>query len=439
MNKKLLSGIIVVFVLLAIVGFLLLTQEIEEKTIVVHGYSVKDAEIEAVEEAVSMIKAKLREPDYVMLFCTVEDETLGMQGYDPEIVLREVNKLLPNTKVYGGTSHLAVLTKDGYLQGENAALAMLTVSSPKITFGVGGANIDDYASAKDAGKVAMQNAIKNAGKEGQYPQLVLMTGSLGNEEKLLAGIEEVIGWGIPVIGGSAGDNTIFSGIYREFANSNAYFNGVTLTAIFTDLEIGYAYEAGYEKQKETGIITKAEGRLIYEIDNKPAAEVFNKWCGGCVSEKLESGGITVPESVLWTLAKIIKSGSGIYHLSFAVIGVGPNKSLITVADVATGDEVLLMQGEPQALVNKIKITAQKAMSSKGIAKGEPLFGISTSCAGLQLVTPEQDRPKLPSVISEEIGEEVPFIGAFTNGEQGPLGVVNHHGNLINSMIVFGEE
>jgi hypothetical protein len=136
MNKKLLSGIIAVLVVIG--GYFLLTREAEEKTIAVHGYSVKDTEIEAVEEAVSMIKAKIAEPDYVILFSTVEDKALGRKGYNPETVLKEVNRLLPNTKVYGGTSQQGILTKDGYYQGDNAALAMLAVSSPRITFGVGG-------------------------------------------------------------------------------------------------------------------------------------------------------------------------------------------------------------------------------------------------------------------------------------------------------------
>jgi hypothetical protein len=438
MNKKLLSGIIAVLVVIG--GYFLLTREAEEKTIAVHGYSVKDTEIEAVEEAVSMIKAKIAEPDYVILFSTVEDKALGRKGYNPETVLKEVNRLLPNTKVYGGTSQQGILTKDGYYQGDNAALAMLAVSSPRITFGVGGANIDDYASAKEAGKAAIQNAIKDAGKEGKYPQLILMTGSIGNEEEILAGIEDVIGWGIPVIGGSAGDNSIFSGIYREFANDKTYFNGVSLTAIFTDLKIGYAYEAGFDLKKEKGTITKAKGRVIYEINNRPAGEVLNEWCSGCLSEKIKTGGSTMPETLFLSLAKVIKTESGTYYLSVAVLGVNAeDKSLNTFANVMTGDEILLMEGDWRIYVEKAKMVSKKAMSSKGISKGESLFGIYTSCAGIRTGTPEQERPKIVSAVSEEIGKEVPFIGPFTFGEEGPLGLVNHHGNFINSLILFSEK
>lgn len=440
MNKKLLTGIIAVLVLVTIGSYFLLTQKTEGKTIAVSGYSVKDTETEAVQEAVSMIKAKLPDPDYIIVYSTVEEKLLGMKGYNPETVLKEVNRLLPNTKVYGGTSFWAVFNNGGYLQGKNASLTMMAISSPKITFGVGGVNIKDYPSLKEAGKAAVQNAIKNAGKEGQYPQLVLMTGSMGNEEGLIEGIQEVIGWGIPIIGGSAASNAVADPIWMQFANDKGYNNGISVTAVFTDLKIGYAYEAGFEKQEKKGTITKAEGRTIYEIDNRLAGDVFNEWCGGCIAGQLETGGsIMLGSGKYWSLAKAIKSESETYYLSFYVYAVGANKSLLTAANVAPGEEVFLTHGDPGLFVDKLQRTTEKAMSSEDVKKGEPLFGISVSCAGLYVLTPEADRPKLPTAISAEIGENVPFIGAITAGEQGPLGLVNHHGNLIDSVILFSEK
>ncbi len=431
MNKKILIGIIVIVVLAGIGGYYLLTRETKEKIIVAYGHSVKDTETEAVEEAVSMIKAKLAEPDYVLLFSTV--------GYDSEKVLREVNKLLPKTKVYGSTSMLSVLTKDGWHQGGKGSLAMMAVSSPKIVFGVGGANLNDYALIKDAGKTAIQNAIKNIGKEGEYPQLVLMTSAPGNEEAIIKGIEEVIGWGIPIIGGSSADNDI-SGKWKQFVNDKVYSNGVSLTAIFTDLKIGYFYEAGYETRKEKGIIIKAEGRVIYEINNRPAAEVYNEWCNGCVAEKFETGGSVLSETTLWPLAKIIKAGTETYYLSIHPLSIDAKDKRLTIfANVMSGDNILLMHGDWQLLLNRAKTTPQKALLNKDIKKGESIFGIYTFCAGTVLAIPSEERPRMPSLISETIGESVPFIGTFTFGEQGPLGIINHHGNLINSIILFSEK
>lgn len=431
MKKKVLSWLIVASLLLAVVaGYYLLKGKAEEKTNSAYGYSIKDSESEAVQEAVSMIKTKVARPDYILLFSTV--------GYDSEIILKEVNRLLPAAKVYGGTSMLSVMSSRGLHLGNKGSLAMIGVSSPKIAFGVGGANIDDYASAKEAGKAAMQNALKNSGREGESPQLVLITGSPGSEEEILKGIEEVIGWGIPVIGGSAGDNDL-SGKWKQFANNEVYGNGVSLTAVFTDLKIGYYYEAGYNQEEGRNIIDKAEGRVIYEIGGRPAAEAYNEWCNGCVAEKLEEGGSILSETTLWPLAKVIKTEAGTYYLSIHPLSIdAQDKSLSIFANVMNGDEIVLMHGDWQLLLNRAKTTTHKAMLSQNIGKGEPIFGIYTFCAGTMLAIPEEERPRIPVLVSEEIGGQTPFAGTFTFGEQGPLGVVNHHGNLINSMVVFSE-
>ncbi|MBU1032445.1 FIST C-terminal domain-containing protein [Patescibacteria group bacterium] len=429
-KPKLIIGFLVVILLVGVAAYSLFILGVEEKTKAVHGHSVKDTEIEAVAEAVSMIKRGVSDPDYVLLFSTA--------GYDSETVLKEVNRLLPHTKIYGSTSMLSVITKDGWHEGAKGSLGMMAISSPKITFGVGGANIDDYTSAKEAGSAAIQNAIKNAEKEGSYPQLVLMTSAPGNEEKIIEGIEDVIGWGIPIIGGSSGDNDL-TGQWKQFVNHKVYSNGVSLTAVFTDLKIGYAYEAGYERSEAQGTITKAEGRVINEIDNKPAAEIYNEWCDGCVAEKLETGGPILSESTFWPLAKMIDTVTGIYYLSIHPLSIDAgDKSLTVFANVMEGDKILLMRGGWQLLLDRAKQTPQKALLSEEIVIGEPIFGIYTYCAGTMLGIPPEERVKIPSLVSEAIGKDVPFIGTFTFGEQGPLGLVNHHGNLINSMIVFSE-
>jgi len=77
------------------------------------------------------------------------------------------------------------------------------------------------------------------------------------------------------------------------------------------------------------------------------------------------------------------------------------------------------------------------MAFQGFLPGKPLFGIYTYCAGTMLAIPETERPKIPLLVNNALGG-VPFIGTFTFGEQGPLGAGNHHGNLINSMVLFGE-
>ncbi len=399
------------------------------------GWSDNNDEVKAVEEAVSSVKTQLegKTPDFTVLFSTV--------GYDSNKVLSEVRRLLPDVQIYGGTSCLAVQTKEGFHVGEKGSLALLAVATKNITFGVGGVSIDDFPSAMEAGKAAIQAAIDAAGEKGaSKPKIVLMTGSVGHEEELLAGIEEVIGKDVPVLGGSAGDNTV-TGEWKQFANGDVYSNGISLTAIYTDLKVGWAYEAGYLRSENRGTITRAEGRIIYEIDNRPAAEVYNEWTGGTVvAEELETGGSILSDASYYPLAKIIKNEGKEYTLSIHPLSINAtDHSLEVFANVEEGDEVLLMHGDWELLLNRALTTSTKALESEGLSKEDVSFGVYTYCAGTVLAIPEDERPKMPVLVKTAIGD-APFIGTFTFGEQGHIrGVGNLHGNLVNSMIVFTEK
>lgn len=69
--------------------------------------------------------------------------------------------------------------------------------------------------------------------------------------------------------------------------------------------------SGYLPTNKKGIITKAQGRTIYEIDGKPAAIVYNEWTDGAISEYLEKGGIILAPTTLKPIGRIIGEVMGI--------------------------------------------------------------------------------------------------------------------------------
>jgi len=407
-------------------------KEMPVSTEVGYGWSIKDDSQEAVKEALAKLKKDLqgKTPHFLFLFYTV--------GYDGKVILNEIRKELgEGTQIYGGTSCLATLTKDGYHLGKTGSLALLGVASPDYHFGVGGVSLDDFPSAKEAGREAVLLAIKKAGKIGEKPKLVLLTAAPGKEEEIILGIEEVVGKEVPIIGGSSGDNDI-SGKWQQFALDRVYSNGIALAVVYTENKIGFAYEAGYERTERIGKITKAQGRVIYEIDGRPAAEVYNEWTGGLIKEKLTKGGSVLTKTTFFPLAKVVPSLIGEPQvISIHPLGVNlPEKSLTVFANVKEGEEIMLLRGNWQILLNRAQITPAKAMNLFHLQKKDVLFSLYTYCAGTMLAIPEGEREKIPLLIKNEIGE-APFLGTFTFGEQGYLpGIGNRHGNLVNSVVIF---
>lgn len=447
-------GILVVTTLLMVGVWITINEEVpvtispkpvsklpEEKNVEVrvgYGWSTKDNPTDAVQEAVSLMKKDLGEksPEYILFFSGIGK---GNEGYNQDEIMAEIkNQLGSNVQIHGGTSSLGVLTKEGFHVGRVGSLALMGVTSERMDFGVGGASLDEL-SPQEAGKNAIEVAIKNARREG-LPKIVYMTASPGVEEEILLGIEEILGTDIPIIGGSAGDNDI-TGKWLEFTNDKIYKNGVVLTAVYTDLKVAQTFEHGYLRSEDKGLVTKADGRTIYEIDNRPAAEVYNEWTGGLIKETLENGGAVLAEATFYPLARVIRGvGGKAFYLSINVGSVNQvDKSLDLFANVEDGDEILLLHGNWELLLNRGQSTPHNAMISKNVEKGGVFFGIYTFCTGTILAIPDEERSKLPLLVDRELGG-VPFIGAFTLGEQVFLpGVGNRHVNLVNSIIIFAPE
>jgi hypothetical protein len=360
-------------------------------------------------------------------------------GYDSGKVITQVRKHLGReVQLFGGTSSLGVVTRDGFHMGKKGSLALLGIFSKRIDFGVGESTMDGV-SPREAGRKAMMQAIKHAGRGEKKPNLILIYPTPGAEENILKGIADVIGEEVPVFGGAAADNTI-EGLWKVFAGEKIYDKGVALTAIYTDLKIGYAFQSGYLRTTQRGVITKAKGRIIYEINGRPAAEVYNEWIGGRLSEKLKIGGSILMDTTFWPLAKVLKGREGqthylsIHPLSFNL----PEKSLSVFSNVEIGDEISLLSGGWEVLLSRVSTTTIMARTKGNLSKEEVAWGIMLYCAGNMLSIPEKERPKMVSLVKQTLGN-APFIGAFTFGEQGFLpGVGNHHGNLINSMIIMGK-
>lgn len=419
----------------------------QKEVTVGYGWSVKANVKEAVQEAVAaaLKEFKAGPPEYVILFSTVK--------YDSGELIKELRRLLPNTKVQGGTVMLGMYTKDGYHVGANGSLALLAISSPKIKIGVGGADVDKFSAVdklskekagKEAGKQAILAAIKDAGREGEKPKVIYMMGSFTNEQALMAGIEEVVGKDVPIVGGSAFDDEGI-GKWKQFVNDDIYTNGVAVTAFYTDLTVAWAFEAGYEQTKYRGTITKAEGPIIYEIDGRPALEVYDEWSGGLVS-RVSAGSnketiIEIVQTALLPLAKVMTGTRGEiqYVPMHPYLWNFKDKSVRTGVNVEVGDVLTIMHGTWEANLNHVQTVPTKALEGFGLKKGEAYFAIDNYCLGKMLTIPEEERNKIPLLLNSALGG-IPFIGGNTGGEQGFLeGVGNVHAGLDNSIIIFGPQ
>ncbi len=404
----------------------------EPGLIIAQGSSTLTKADLAIQEAAEATKKILKgsKVQYAMVTTSV--------GYDHQKMLSTLKKEYGrNVKIWGLTSYKGVMTREGWQKGKG--LSLMAFSSEKMKIGVGSAEIGE--DPKLSGEKAVISAIKDAGKTlSDQPKLVLMTSAFGHEEKLLEGIERVVGKDARIFGGASGDDDL-SGQWRQLSTDRVYHNGVVVTVFYTGLKIGYMFGngVGYNPTTKKGIVTKAKGRTIYEIDNKPAGVVYNQWLDNTIADKVKNGGSLMFEGILDPLTQTIKSSTGTtFNLTIHAIEVKKeDKSLVALACTEVGQEISLLHGSPETHFNRPPIIAVMSRTAGHIGPDEIAGTFFICCACTHMVLEDKVGGFIPMV--NQVLNNAPFLGAFTFGEQGYIpGVGHRHQNLITSMIVFGK-
>ena len=400
-----------------------------------YGWSADQNEVAAAKEAVESMQAQMQEdhPDWMMVFSSID--------YDEQAVMDALrNEVGPDTKIVGITSWQGVMTSDNWHTGP--ALAVLGISSSEITFGVGVTRIAE-GEGRQAGQEAVRLAMQDADKaETDAPKIILINGTIGQEEDILKGIGDVAGADVPVLGATAGDNDL-TGEWRQYGNGQAYPDALLVTAIYTDLKVGYMFSSGlgYLRTDKQGKVTRAEGRTIYEIDNRPAADVYNEWLGGEIDDELTNEETNIIQrGILDPLAVAVAGDTGItYYLTVHPIFINfPERSLTSVAVIEEGQTISIMRGSAEAHALRPPLVIRQARAIGEIEENEVAAGIVLSCACTHMVLGDEGVQNIIPAMSAAFGG-APFIGAFTFGEQGPVpGVGNRHQNLIQNVLIFGK-
>lgn len=340
-------------------------------------------------------------------------------------------RLLPTPALHGGTSCLGVMSNQGPAIAGATGCGAFAIYDPEGSYGTASAPLAGDPSA--AARQATQAALDAAGRSGESPALVWLTSAPGCEEAVLAGVQQIVGRGTPVIGGSSADNAV-AGHWRQFCNGQLLQDCVVISVLFPSCPISTAFQSGYAPTGETGLVTRAAGRKLMRIGDRPAAEVYAEWTRGAVPIAGSQPRSILSEAALQPLGVVTDRIAGVpFHMLVHPAISHPDGSLDLFADLQTGDRVWQMKTTPDSLIRRAGEVAQAALD----AGGPPIGALVIYCGGCLLAQPD----RLADVVSQLSGalKGAPFLGVFTFGEQGTLPPNNsRHGNLMFSCTVFGQ-
>ncbi len=379
-------------------------------------------------------------PDLLIVSCSTD--------YDIGEILKIVRSRTPDPLVHGGTSCMGAMTEDGVVSENGRGLALMGISDPGGRYGVGASPVGDDPSG--AAESAISAALEEAERPGEVPAMVWLTPVPGCEEAVIKGIGNIVGPDVPVVGGSSADNSVGGG-WKQFTRDTVYGDGIVVTALFPSTELVFAFHSGYEPTRTRGTITRAGekepggnrrdaphagSRTLYEIDGKPAGEVYNRWVDGAITDKLKEGGNILQQTTLTPLGRIAGHIGEIpyYQLSHPETVTGDG-ALTLFSDIGPGEEIVLMRGTVDSLITRAGRVAVSALKTSREDTDRVAGALIVYCAGCMLTVRQRLNEVVESFKTALPG--VPFLGTFTFGEQGCFHTgENRHGNLMISVLLI---
>jgi len=370
------------------------------------GSSSKPETAAAVQEATTRAMSRLTgTADLVLLFATA-DHVPGLRESLPTV------QSVTGTTEIVGCSALGVLTGDGETEGTSGVAVMALAS--------------DTVRAHTFFRESLRNNDREVGAEiGQSlasgePRLIAMLtdGYTCQPDALLTGLERQERF-TPVVGAAASENGTL-GQTCQFYRDHVITNGITGFALSGSCSAHIDITQGCQPIGPPRTISKAQGNLILEIDDRPAFEVFTDTIGRPFRQDLRRAVafvfVGLPPDPLQTA---IEPGQ---YLVRNIIGVDPHKGILAVAqEVAAGQPMTFTFRDGQRAREDLEQMLERQLAS--LAGKKPLMGLYFNCCarGSSLYgIPGIDTAYISKALSD-----VPLIGFFGNFELGPLAGRNH--------------
>lgn len=235
--------------------------------------------------------------------------------------------------------------------------------------------------------------------------VLLVDGLAGTGERLVKEVLSTTRLFQQVVGGASGDDGKFS--ITEVGTTR--FTGTDAAVamhVFGKQQWGVGVDHGLSARTRPMIVTRAEGNVIFEIDKKPAFEVYRAYA--------KTKGLELTRENAG--AFLIGNELGVFFLNElnharAPVGVGPNGELRLVASVMQGAQVCILDGEPGPMVAAAGRAAEAARRSLvGPAAGVLVF----DCVCRGMILGEAFQHEIDAV--RAIFPDVPIAGFLTYGE-----------------------
>ena len=367
---------------------------------------------EAAEQALR--NAGVSKPDFVFMFATV--------GYDQRTVLRAVREAT-------GGAPLSGCSGEGTINGDdsdesNFSVVVMVISSDELRWRNGlatGLGSDSRAT----GQRVAQELTSELGADA-VGLFVFPDGTTVNFDHLFAGLEANLPSDrfLPIWGGGAGDNLAMRQTY-QYCDDEVVSDGVAYALLSGEAQPAWAIDVGYIPIGSERTVTRSQGNVIYEIDGRPALEVFREYLPDPALADHWGARLANAFALCFRAPSYIKDEDCIFR---AVLSLNKTEgSLILATEVQEGTSVWFSSRNQEKVTTGLDRMATQIKQQLGDTQPKLVFHFDCTARG-KIMFRDQEKLRILRRFRQAVGPDVPWAGFYTFGEIGPVGKHNCHHN-----------
>jgi hypothetical protein len=329
--------------------------------------------------------------------------------YDETAVWRELAETYPRSVIVGCSTAGEIEGTDVF--DDSIALAVARFEHASLR----AAHVA-IASSADSFDAGQQLGAELSGPD-LTAVLVLSEGLNVNGTDLARGLNHALGADVVVTGGLAGDGDRFESTW-VMADGVPSRNVIAAVGLYGEsIDVRYGFKGGWDIFGPERLVTRSEGNVLYELDSKPALDLYEQYLGDRAAELPASG-------LLFPLALREPGADG--QLVRTILAVDHEARSMTFAgDIPQGVLAQLMKANFERLIEGAESAALAA--SDQIGSDGPVLSLAISCVGRRLVLGERTEEEVEATLNA-LPAGALQIGFYSYGELSPdrLGTCELH-------------
>lgn len=325
--------------------------------------------------------------------------------YDHAVLIAGLRQRWPGLPLIGASTAGEVSSKLGFC-ADSACLTLFVGDGVQVVASCGKEPSKHLTRALDAVLGALGD---------RRPVLAVLhsPGTVGNPSEVVRELHRRLGdRACPIVGGLSGDHTVTTNT-RQFCGEEIDYDSLVVMFLCGDLHVSWGVASGWFPIGTRHRVTRSVGNKVYEIDGKPAVDIYQSFWGDKVSGNLGEFPLAV-----W-------QGSGVdAFLLRAAMSVDEQEGSVTFAgDIDEGAVVSLTEVVPEGLLSGTKTSVERAVA--GYRGSKPSTALLFSCAARKWVLGSRASNEIESLVASMGRMGMPaidFAGFYAFGEICPLAI-----------------